>query len=124
MRLVSPIPPVSELLHSRPLGDFHLVLAHLMNTPGYAAYYKARGAAGDYLVLDNGAHENGSGLEVNQLMSIARLLDASEVVMPDALFSAEDTVRRTRTAFMQLKEAPQLAHAVHSSVTALMVVPQ
>lgn len=124
MRRVSPIPPVSELLHSRPLGDFHLVLAHLMNIPGYAAYYKARGAAGDYLVLDNGAHENGAGLEVSQLMKTAHLLDASEVVMPDALFSAEDTVRRTRTAFMQLKEAPLLARAINGPVTALMVVPQ
>lgn len=84
------IPP---FLH---LGQFpqkrHLVLSHLLQYKPYRDYYEERRQAGDYLILDNSAHENGLGEGPGKLLLQVQTLMPQEVVVPDCLEDSERTI--------------------------------
>lgn len=85
------IPPIPEL-RTFARGQFHLLLSHLLQDPFYLEYYKLRREEKhDYLVLDNSAHENGTGEDPKQLIRWAMDLNAQEMVVPDCLENADKT---------------------------------
>ena len=51
------IPPTPALKRYG-LGDFHLLLSHLLEDPHYFIHYRRQRDQGAYLVLDNSAHGN------------------------------------------------------------------
>lgn len=84
------IPPIHHL-HQFPQKR-HLVLSHLLQDKTYRDFYMERREAGDYIILDNSAHENGIGEGAEKLLLQALALQPQELVVPDALEDAERTV--------------------------------
>ncbi|NJL70837.1 MAG: hypothetical protein HC888_04115 [Candidatus Competibacteraceae bacterium] len=119
--LISPIP------HLESLGgtEFHLILSHVLNEHSeYLDFYRQRSRNGDFIVLDNSAHELGAGGDIRSLLDQAFTVGASEVVLPDVLFSDRETVRRTTEAIRILADSPSLSSLMTSYGMSVMVVPQ
>lgn len=115
------IPPIPALPRYG-IGDFHLLLSHLLEEPLYFVHYKNQRRRGAYLVLDNSAHEHRTGEDALTLANWARELDAQEVVVPDSLEDAAGTVDRAILAHEAWYEGDS---AVMSNLDpALMYVPQ
>lgn len=93
--LAALIPPVPEL-KVNPSPGIHLVLSHLLEYKEYRTYYWNQGQAGDYVIMDNGAHELGMGQTHSELLMRCRSIGANEVVLPDVLFDRRGTVERTK----------------------------
>ncbi len=90
---------------------YHLVLPHLFQEKRYRDFYRKRSREGDYIILDNGAAED---LEFGHkhLHTIAESVGAAEIVVPDALGHANDTIakglafsRYTRTGYRYMMVA-------------------
>lgn len=94
--------------------DFHLCLSHLCANPDYLNFYRAESDRGAFITLDNSAHEHGKGEDILKLFEQADAIGASEIVLPDELFSHAGTVRRTQKALEQIER----------NSLKLMVVPQ
>lgn len=90
------IPPIAHL-HQFPQKR-HLVLSHLLQHKQYRDFYTWRREQGDYIILDNSAHENGIGEGAEKLLLQALVLQAQELVVPDALEDSERTVDFARRA--------------------------
>lgn len=76
------------------MGDrtnYHLILPHLCHQKRYSSFYQTRSAAGDFVILDNGAAE---GLYVGPkyLLTVADEMGVDEVVVPDELFGYNESV--------------------------------
>jgi len=115
------IPPTPALKRYG-LGDFHLLLSHLLEDPHYFIHYRRQRDQGAYLVLDNSAHEHGSGDNAMNLAHWARELAAQEVVVPDALEDAEKTVEAALCAHEAWHEGD--SEIMVNLDPALMYVPQ
>lgn len=127
--LVAPIPPVTEFVNNpKPHGHFHLALSHLFDShPEYLRYFIERRKAGmgDYVVLDNGAHENKTGEPISKLLELAVLIDADEIVLPDVLDDYIGTVEATATALDQIEQNLELAkNFLDKKGRRIMLVPQ
>lgn len=114
---VAHIVPVSQL-DQPDLGTFHLSLSHLLDMDEYATAYRNFARRGDWVILDNSAHENQVGNNPELLLHQARELGAKELVLPDSLFDAQDTLRRTREALAVYTEFSD------GSLPQFMIVPQ
>lgn len=97
------IPPIT-FLHSRTVADqkMHLLLSHLLDTEEYFQFYHDRRRAGDYLILDNSAHEHGKGQSIEVLVEQSCDLWAQEAVLPDVLFDCQGTIESTTEALEYL----------------------
>lgn len=84
-------------------STYHLCLTQLvLQHPSYRRYYHERSRAGDFVILDNSAHERGEGEEVEALKAAAELVKPSEIVLPDVLSDAHRTVLRSESAIPHL----------------------
>lgn len=118
------IPPVPDLDKFATGTGFHLLLSHLFEINGYCDYYLRRSEIGDYIVLDNSAHEFGRGNDMQRLLREAERVRADEVVVPDALFDSRGTVQKAREALKWLN-TPQGSRAyARAGRPRLMLVPQ
>jgi hypothetical protein len=82
----------SQLLPKYAVTGYHLALCHLVDSDSvYGAFYVEAAARGDFIILDNSAHELGEGL-TSAMERASDLIQPTEVVLPDRLFNAEDTV--------------------------------
>lgn len=86
------IPPMgldSYALHS----DIHLALPlpHLMRSMSYIRTYQRAADSGDYVILDNGMAE-GVKVQPDTIFAVAETLRVSEIVLPDELRHATETV--------------------------------
>lgn len=98
-------------------STYHLVLSYLaQKNPEYRQFYCQRAQAGDFVILDNSAHELGSSGDWRELISLAEEMEVSEVVLPDRLFFGDDTYNQSREAIKGLR--------FHSLETRTMGVPQ
>jgi hypothetical protein len=105
------IPPVSLLDSYGTMGDeYHLCLSdQVLKDDNYANFYEFRGTQGDYVILDNSAHEQLEGQTVDQLLLAARKIRPNEVVLPDRLFFGEDTLERSMEASIRFRrETPEI----------------
>lgn len=119
------IPPVPELdRFAVTNGHIHLLLSHLTALPGYTEFYGERSRSGDYLILDNSAHEHGKGNSMSTLLEQAHALGADEVVVPDVLFDASGTVESARQALSWLTTDEGRADYAGAGSPRLMFVPQ
>jgi hypothetical protein len=100
----------------------HLALNHLMENDTYMRFMQEAGAAGDWITLDNSAHEFQSGQKLQELLPNAISIRAREIVIPDVLFHAMYTVEAGREAFKFLDTS--VLFKACSPTPRLMVVPQ
>jgi len=92
------IPPIAHLRQFK--QKRHLVLSHLLQNKQYREFYEERRAQGDYLILDNSAHENGIGEGPGKLLLQALDLNVQELVVPDKLDDGPTTVKLAREALL------------------------
>lgn len=78
LALIPPVPNLDDFEHD----GFHMCLAQLLDQPVYREFYRNRSYTGDFVILDNGAHEQVK-TSLARLMSYAAIIRASEVVLPD-----------------------------------------
>ena len=95
LALVAP-PQALHLVESQRLS-YHLVLAqYVLPDPVYADFYHKLHDKGDFIMLDNGAAENGHSLGIDELLVAAERVHADEIVMPDVLDEAAGTLMLTQ----------------------------
>lgn len=97
----------------------HLILVHELEDNEYREEYDRRADKGDFIILDNGAHELEVGFDIVRLMGMAQRVGVSEVVLPDALFNYKETIQKTSSAIHWLKGHPRTANDFR-----YMIVPQ
>lgn len=117
------IPPINHL-DEFGNGQFHLLLTHLLKSPSYKAHYKRQRREGAYLVLDNSAHEQGSGQDPVTLLKAGFELDAQEIVVPDVLDDAGLTIERCLSAHEEWFENGASRDMLDVYSPAFMYVPQ
>jgi len=118
------IPPVPDLDRFATGPGIHLLLSHLFDKDGYLDYYARRSRAGDYLILDNSAHENGIGNKMEDLLEQASYVGVNEVVVPDVLFDARATVEAARRTLRYLETKEGQSKYTRAERPRLMYVPQ
>jgi hypothetical protein len=116
------IPPTPEL-PAFPSTGIHLLLSHLFEDERYVSFYQDCHKKGDYVILDNSAHEQGSGESLLPLLQKATLVGADEVVIPDVLFDATGTYKSAEMAFKWLRRFGKEAYK-EAGEPAVMLVPQ
>lgn len=96
---VAEIVPVAQL-EDIASNHYHMCLAHLVaqssenvNAMKYAEFYRRMSGAGKYVLMDNGAAENGQ-LGFNDLVRQFDKIQPTEIVIPDTLNDANDTLAK------------------------------
>ncbi len=72
---------------------YHLVLPHLFRSQKYLRFYQTR--KDDFVILDNGAAE-GYEFGAKHLLTLAKDVGANEVVIPDTMGDANDTLAKAQ----------------------------
>ena len=70
---------------------YHLALPHLFRLEKYQEFYQTKSDDGDFVILDNGAAE-GFAYGAKHILTLADLINADEVVVPDAMGDANETL--------------------------------
>lgn len=78
---------------------YHMALAqYVLSDEAYAECYRTLHGRGHFIMLDNGAAENGRSMSVKQLCLAAKAIGADEIVMPDVLDNCLETIAATQGA--------------------------
>jgi len=87
------IPTVPTLESYSPLNKgYHLILASVAKAnPVYVAHYRALTDAGEFVILDNDAYEEGAGASYETLKALNEAIHPSEIVLPDVMASGRET---------------------------------
>lgn len=95
-------------------SDYHLCLARkILTEMKYASFYRAYDNTKHYMIMDNGAAEEGT-LKPDELFRAANLVHANELVVPDKINNYQATTQL----------AKDYAKDFNGSTIPLMVVPQ
>lgn len=98
--IIAPVPELDKL----PIGDCHLILTSLvLSNQAYADFYRSRSDAGDFIIMDNDAHENKEALPIKDLIKAAEIVKPSEIVLPDVIRDSVATAIRTLRAVHEFK---------------------
>ena len=114
--LVATVLPAAylPLIRGRP---YHMALAHVLKTSAAVRrFYKEEAEGGSYVIMDNGVVETGEAAPAADLLRIARRLGLSEVIAPDVIGQADETLRLSREMVDMVSAVPD--------APAVMVVPQ
>lgn len=100
---ITPIPLLNAVLSDD--NTFHLCISDLvLDNPVYTAFYRNRKARGDYIIMDSPAFETGLPADLKDTLHAEGLLQPHEVVLPDDLTSADNTIKLstdTRNALLR-----------------------
>lgn len=89
--LISP----TSLLDKVPATGYHLILPQLLSQPEYRHFYQT---VGGYKILDNGIAE-GLVYRGTDLLEMAQMVGADEIVVPDVIGSRQDTITEVERFF-------------------------
>lgn len=87
------------------LTRYHLTLPHLSHQKRYQDFYQTRSRRGDYVILDNGAAE-GAEFGPRHLFTVAEMLGAHEIVVPDVLAEKEESLANALAWNRHARNAP------------------
>ena len=83
--------------------DYHLALTHLvLKYPEYAEFYKKKREQGDFVILDNSLIELGEAASLHKVLEAAKMINPSEIVLPDVFTDSEKTLIAVDDALEQL----------------------
>lgn len=119
MKLASIVP--QNYLYITAEAEFHMALAHLVGEPEYETYtrFYQRRKANSFCILDNGVIE-GNPMPIETIVEKALLINADEIVLPDAYKDAAKTIKMVNEAITYLVKK----YGEHNWPFKLMVVPQ
>lgn len=84
---------------------YHMALAqYVLQDPAYAAFYQALHKQDHFIMLDNGAAENGHSIGIENVVRAAEMIDADEIIMPDVLDESRATIAATLAARQYVPE--------------------
>lgn len=99
---IAHIVPV-ECLEKTADNQYHMCLAHLVKqSDAYASFYRRMSDEGKFVLMDNGAAE-GEQLSVPDLIKCYEMVRPSEVVLPDTLLDANDTLVKGAVALTSIR---------------------
>ena len=99
------VTPVPELQRFATASNYHLILTHICDKyPEYTEFYRQRAKEGDYIILDNSAHELGQAVPAKMIRKYAEIIKPSIVVLPDVVGNGKETLRQTKQAVEILKD--------------------
>lgn len=85
--------PVELFADSQYFNDYPYVLGHLIKlNPDYKEFYKDQLETADFSILDNSAFELGKSIPFDELMSVARELKPTHLVLPDTVHDMTKTL--------------------------------
>lgn len=120
--LICPVPSLRDYVDEK--CTHHLLLAHLLLVPGYVEFYRERAERGDYIILDNGAKEMGTGLSMKSVLAGAKLVGAKEVVLTDVRFKSRETTEAAETELDWMMSPNGRRAYEEAGHPKLMIVPQ
>lgn len=100
---VATIVPVAHLglIRGEP---YQMCLAHLVARSGeYAEFYREESRRGSFVLMDNGVVELGYPMAMADLIPLAIHVGATEMVLPDAIGNAEETVEMARRGLLKVR---------------------
>jgi len=81
---------------SKAFNDYPYVLGHLIKLDSeYKEFYKHQLEVSKFSILDNSAFELGKSIPFDELMSVARELKPSHLVLPDTVHDKETTLKNS-----------------------------
>ena len=84
--------------------DYHLALTHLvLKYPEYAEFYKKKREQGDFVILDNSLIELGKAASLHKVLEAAKIINPSEIVLPDVFKDCEKTLIAVDDALEQFR---------------------
>ena len=94
------VSPTGLLEYVQPFSNYHLILTHkVIYSRAYQEHYARRSKAGDCIILDNSAIENGGrAAPLKDVVLAAVLTKPSVVVLPDYLFDSHRTLDELENA--------------------------
>jgi hypothetical protein len=95
---IAPLPHLEQLAK----GHFHLTLAHLYDDYTYRDYYRRAADLGEFVVIDNSSIELGKPFGAREMLFLAELVKANEIVVPDEIRDPETSTDQTCFALGQL----------------------
>lgn len=112
----------SKLLHLTEDEMYHMSLAQLIGVDEhYTDFYRRQKALGKFVLMDNGAAE-GEQPTAEELIPKIKLLQPTEVILPDTIFNCEDTLRKAKVALAVFKA--EFADEEGKMPFRIMAVPQ
>ncbi len=122
MKLVAilPIPMIEEWTpKAGALFGMHLALADkILGDDRYRQAYRDAVRRGEYVIVDNGAAENGFSVSASNLLEAASAVGAQEIVAPDILEDSQGTLEATEEFLVRVGSQLQ------ETKVKIMVVPQ
>lgn len=92
--------PIDLFQQSTVFNDYPYVLGHLIKLNSkYKEFYKQQLQVSDFSILDNSAFELGKSIPFEELMSVARELSPTHLVLPDTVHDKETTLRDSVSFF-------------------------
>ncbi len=89
--IISPVSLLEEFS-----TDFHLVLTqYYLKNAQYRNFFLKRRAAGDFIILDQGAAELKASVKGSLLIGVAKQLKPNIIVAPDVIYNKDETIDRT-----------------------------
>jgi hypothetical protein len=86
-----------------PKDTLHLCLDRLVGSSVYAGFYKHRAQHGDHIIVDSDVFESRQPSTTGHLIRAVKAVHAHEVILPDDLDSAEETLRLVDGAVKQFR---------------------
>lgn len=121
--LICPVPDLEKFVDRG--ATHHLMLAHLFDVPGYVEFYRKRSESfDDYVIVDNGAKENGRGLGLKRVLELGSRVHAKEVVLSDVRYKGPETIWSGHTDLEWLKTREGRRAYRDAGQPRLMIVPQ
>lgn len=88
--------PIDLFHRSIQFNDYPYVLGHLIKLDSeYREFYKHQLSVSSFSILDNSAFELGKSIPFDELMSVARELKPSHLVLPDTVHDKETTLKNS-----------------------------
>lgn len=101
---IATILPVPHL-HLAAGDDFHLCLAHLLGEAAYSRFFRWQASRPHtYVVMDNGVIETGEPMPIERLADLAYEHQVDELVLPDQLGDAVETLNAAVASIKYLDE--------------------
>lgn len=117
MKIATILPTKHLYIEDR--SDYHLCLAHhVCEDLTYTFFFRRQVRRGAFVMLDNGAAENGVPMEAKAIAALADMIGCNEIVLPDTIYKKDDTLRLSHKAIQIIRDECSLADVK------LMAVPQ